>query len=240
MKRQFHVIPPWGNSDTPSTDSVLLLEIPADEPFTFTITLVNSETVLVTIKAGSLSASSERWCTTYTFELTSDGSVTKSKYSGSTEVDRGDINDWQIWGYTRTKQVPYATDDFARAYQREYLPDVNTPALDPSDNDYYKRPMTTNALATGGQENLSIEVYDFDDDQLETLIENIKFDSAYTNPITVKSPSDPVTEIEGRQGYVTGYGSGWCRRLSNGEVDTRRWDGSHARVLGVSGVYTSL
>lgn len=253
MKRQFFLLPPWVNEESTSSNAILLLEIPASEEFSFSLTTIDPNTVNVTIHAGIKNDSATRWCTSWVFICTPDG-VSNYVFSGDEDINppkEGESGentssealgflDWQEWAYFRDIEPPPAIDDFSRRYQQAYLPDSNRPPIDPNDEDseisYLEfAPVLTNvsrvADLSGGESpelvslsSIVFDVEDIDSGWPERALSSLGF----TASATVKTSDVPIGTLAGSIAEVAGFGAGWSQV---------RILGSFTRVLAASALY---
>lgn len=240
MKRQFHIVPPWGSSGSDGTNATLLLEIPATEPFAHSISFLSPELIHVVIRAGKASEESTRWCATYLFVCT-PGGVADYTFRGEEELrpeeDDGDpsfvgLLDWQEWAYYREIEPLQATDTFSRSYQRAYLP--IEPPLDVEEDGYFGfKPQTTGAsrvvTSVAEQTSGTRDVFDFNNSERDRLSTAVKSRSGSVLGSGVrKSPTASPTAKSGATIELKGLPVGWTSaRITN----------SNMRVLAFSGYY---
>ena len=228
-KRQLHVITPWGDPSQES-DAILLMELPEEEPYAFTISHTSADTVVVTIHSGKASETAERWCKTNIFTLTNGGEISRVTYEGKQDIEVGVTNDWQEWGYQREIEPTEALDDFAREFQREYLnteSKANQPSLDSTSEDYLDFNTVTISAKQSVQDNqaYSVRAFALDDTALNELKTKIKIPGVMSVNSTMKAPVNPKDRSSGARIQAHGRGLDWSET---------RYNESKARILGVS------
>lgn len=245
-KRQLHVITPWGDS-TQESDAILLMELPEDEPYAFTISHTSSTTVVVTIHSGKASETAERWCKTNVFTLNNGGEISRATYEGKQDIigDKADpdqsqvyqANNWQEWAYRREIQPTEALDDFAREFQREFLKTetpANQPSLDSTAEDYLafniitvsaKQSVQKDNSTETGYRGYSVKAFALDDTAIDELKTKIKTPGVMSVNSTMKAPIDPKDRSSGARIQAHGRGLDWSET---------RYNESKVRILGVS------
>lgn len=247
-KRQLHVIVPWGDPSQES-DAILLMELPEDEPYAFTISHTSANTVVVAIHSGKASETAERWCKTNIFTLTNGGEINRATYEGKQDIigensesnqDTEQVyqaNNWQEWAYQREIQPKEALDDFAREFQREYLNNdapANQPSLDSTAEDYLdfktvtisaKQSVQKDNAAETGYRGYSVRAFALDDNALDELKTKVKIPGVLSVNSTMKAPVNPKDRNSGARIQAHGRGLDWSET---------RYNESKARILGVS------